>query len=90
MSIYREVGNRLMAAIGGKEYFSGSIDLTHGDVECRLTCTLFIRRDQQPTEGRCFRPVTALIPVWWEFSTSVGGEERMNDFSFRELTELLF
>ena len=89
-SIYRKIGDRLIGAIGRKEFFTGSVDLTHGDVECRLICTLIVEHNGVPTEGRCFSPITALIPIWWEFHTIVDGEERLNDFSFRELCEDLF
>ena len=89
-SIYRKIGDRLIGAIGSKEYFSGVVHLTEGDTECRLICTLIVERNEPPTEGHCFPPITALIPIWWEFHTVVGGEECINNFSFRELCEELF
>lgn len=85
-SLYREVGERLIEAIGTREYFSGSIYLTHGDVDCQLTCTLLIERGERAFEGYCFKPITRLIPIWWEFHTFINDEEQMNDFSFSELS----
>ena len=87
-SLYREVGERLIETIGTREFFSGSIHLTHGEVDCQLTCTLIIERGERTSEGHCFRPITALIPIWWEFHTYIDDEEKMNDFSFGELTAL--
>ena len=87
-SLYREVGERLIETIGTREFFSGSIHLTHGDVDCQLTCTLIIERGEHASEGQCFRPITALIPIWWEFHTYIDDDEKMNDFSFSELTAL--
>lgn len=82
--VYHEIADRLMAAIGGKEYFSGSVCYVSGDTEYRLICSLVIEHGAPASEGRSLRPVTALIPVWWEFHTFVSGEELLNDFSFGE------
>jgi hypothetical protein len=35
-------------------------------------------------EGRT-RPISDLVPVWWEFHTADCDAERLNDFSFSEL-----
>lgn len=86
-SLYRKVGERLVEAIGTKEYFSGCIHLIFDDIDCELCTTLIIERDAQPTEGYCFKPITGLIPIWWEFHTYKCDEEILNDFSFRELAE---
>ena len=87
-SLYNHVADKLIAAIGTKEYFSGHIGTNYDNVECELRCTLFIARELEPADGGNFRPITALIPVWWEFHTTVGSEELLNDFSFRELLDI--
>lgn len=88
--LYLRIADKLIAAIGSKEFFSGHIKHTEGDTECTLICTLVIKHDDKPTEGRCFNAVSALIPIWWEFHTTVEGEELINDFSFREFTATIF
>ncbi len=83
--LYHEVSERLLSAIGNRTYFSGSVTFTHGEVDCRLICTLFIERNRG-TECDGYRAtISKIIPVWWEFHTSIGSEELLNDFSFKEL-----
>ena len=83
--LYHEVSERLLGAIGSKSYFSGAVTFTHGDVDCRLICTLFIERTRnQECEGHR-ATISKIIPVWWEFHTTTGSEELLNDFSFKEL-----
>lgn len=88
--LYLEIADKLMAAIGSKEFFSGSVRLTIGDTECTLICTLIVEHESIPTEGHCFCAISSLIPVWWEFHTIVDGEELLNDFSFKEFVETIF
>ena len=42
------------------------------------------RRELVMPEGRV-RPISDLVPVWWEFHTADSEAERLNDFSFSEL-----
>ncbi|MBQ8775272.1 MAG: hypothetical protein IJZ50_05435 [Alistipes sp.] len=74
----------MMAQIATKGFFSGRVDLTVGDTFCSLICTLVVHRGK-PSEESSLRPIERLVPVWWEFRTIEGGEEILNDFSFREM-----
>lgn len=84
--LYLEVFESLIAKIGQREFFSGRVDLTVGDTFCSLICTLVVHRGK-PSEESSLRPIERLVPVWWEFRTIEGGEEILNDFSFREMLE---
>ena len=86
--LYLEVLERLLGAIGSKSYFSGSVTFTHGEVDCRLICTLFIERTPNTECEGHKATISKIIPVWWEFHTTVGSEELLNDFSFRELLDI--
>ena len=88
--LYLKIADKLIAAIGTKEFFSGHITLTEEDTVCTLVCTLIVEHDNKPTEGHCFNAISALIPIWWEFHTTTNGEEQMNDFSFKELVTTIF
>ncbi|MBR5133315.1 MAG: hypothetical protein IKV29_04335 [Alistipes sp.] len=86
--LYIEVADKLWGAIGCKEYFSGSVQHTSGDTDCRLVCTLLIERERDTNvEGR-LAPIKRIVPIWWEFHTTIGSEEILNDFSFKELIEV--
>jgi hypothetical protein len=81
-TIYLKIAELLLEKIGMRDFFSGSVSLNDGDVECRLTCTLVIERERRdPSE------IVALLPVWWEFKTIVGTEELSNDFSWCEMLQ---
>ena len=86
-SLYREVGERLVETIGTKDFFSGHVNITYGDIDCQLICTLIVERGARASEGYNFCPITSLLPVWWEFHTYRNDEEMFNDFSFKELVE---
>lgn len=79
-SVYLKIAELLLAKIGTRDFFSGSVTLHDGDVECRLICTLVVSRER-------YIPycVVELLPVWWEFRTSTENGELSNDFSFSEM-----
>jgi hypothetical protein len=81
--IYLKVAELLLETIGTSDFFSGGVSLTDGDVECRLTTTLIVVRDESD-HGR----IVELLPVWWEFTTMHGAEELCNDFSFNEMAKI--
>ena len=79
-SVYLKIAELLLAKIGTRDFFSGSVTLHDGDVECRLICTLVVSRERHIPF--C---VVELLPVWWEFRTSTENGELSNDFSFSEM-----
>ena len=83
--LYLELAERLVAAIGKKEFFSGSVSCIAGDVELRLVCTLIVQRSESQHGERTATEITGLVPIWWECHATEGSDEIMNDFSFREL-----
>lgn len=87
--LYLEIADGLMAEIGSKEYFSGAILCTHGDIECKLLCSLIIERERTAAPDQNYPTIVDIIPVWWEFSTVEGSVELLNDFSFSELKALI-
>ena len=83
-SIYLKVGTLLMEQIGTCDFFSGSVTLYDGDVECCLLTTLIVSRDSG--DGG----IESLHPVWWEFTTTLDGESLCNDFSFDEMLRAVY
>ena len=83
--LYLEIADRLMAEIGSKEYFSGAILCTHGDIECKLLCSLFVERSRHTEPDENYPAIVDIVPVWWEFHTTDSAGERLNDFSFNYL-----
>ncbi len=84
--LYCEVAEALLAAIGDRCYFSGTVELTsEDDVACRLvsSCVVYRTNAEMP-EGEGSR-IRSVIPVWWEFHTACAAGTLDNDFSFREL-----
>lgn len=87
--LYLDVGERLMDAIGRKEYYSGVVVSYAEEVECRLVCTLIVEREAKASEGHRLPEIARLIPVWWECHTYRGDEKILNDFSFREFASII-
>lgn len=87
--LYLETAARLGDAIGDGNYFSGAIEFLSGDLICRLTISVIVYRSRiSLPEGVC-RPVTDLVPVWWEFHTVGEAGEMLNDFDFSSLVRCL-
>lgn len=83
--LYLEIAAKLLGEVRALDYFSGSIIHTAGDVECRLVCSLIVERVGDSERGV---RVSRITPVWWEFHTTEGSVELLNDFSFSTLVEL--
>lgn len=79
---YALVWRALLGAIGERDYFNGTVESHHAGFTSSLTTTLIIYRDKHHPE----RPITSLIPIWWEMHT-LDSEDRkhLNDFEFCEL-----
>ena len=87
--LYREVAMRLADAIGGRSYFSGTLDFESGDMAYRLTASVIVywERVRYPEGDR--DEISDLVPVWWEFHTTGPDGEVLNDFSFSSLRSYL-
>ncbi len=82
-ALYALVAERLAEAIDDKQWFSGTISIPDPQMECSLKLSAIVYRN-----GHSPSDITDIVPVWWEFSTRVDGEECLNDFSFRYLRTL--
>lgn len=85
--IYEKTAQRLCDLVGNRNYFSGVIEFSHEETECRMVTSLIIyhKRVEMPDDN--FDVIEDIIPVWWEFHTFIDGEERINDFDFSLLKE---
>lgn len=88
--LYLKVAEHLIEEIGNKEFFAGTVQVTHNDIEHRLVATLIIRRRRlNAQEQHFFGSIERITPVWWDFHTFDGTEEIDNDFSFTELASII-
>jgi hypothetical protein len=79
--IYDLTAARLREALGTADWFNGSVELllpaseapaTPGEeILCRLTLSAIIYRRTEVCPEGTFRPITDVVPVWWEFSTTI-------------------
>lgn len=88
-AVYREACERLTEAIGGTNYYSGTLDFAAEGLECRLTVDAIVYRQRRPYPEGDMEEISDLVPVWWEFHTSKDGEELPNDFRFSELRKYI-
>ena len=85
--IYEKTAQRFCDLVGRAGYFSGTIEFAHEDTECKMVATIIIyHKIVDMPEGR-MEVIDDIVPVWWEFRTTVGGEELINDFDFSVLKE---
>ena len=87
--VYLQVAERLMEVIGDRDFFSGVVLCYDDEVCCRLRTTVVVHRNTIQGGDMPKDVVVRVTPVWWEMSTTIGGDEVTNDFSFREMINLL-
>ena len=87
--LYHRLSEELVDRIGGRGYFSGSIELEYGDVTCRLVLSAVIYFSEQEDVQGYERVLSEVVPVWWEFHTYAPSEEVINDFSFGDLHQYI-
>lgn len=87
--LYSKMLDALLADVGGKSFFSGSVTVVEAGVECKLTATVVVCKRATYYDGCRRDEIVDLLPVWWECHTYDCGEELFNDFSFSELRRYL-
>lgn len=88
-ALYEQTATRLRKAIGRNNYYSGSLDFTFDDIDCRFTASLIVYRQQTSMPDDTITTIDDIVPVWWQFSTSREGIDLLNDFSFGELRDFI-
>lgn len=84
--LYEDTALLLAERLGCEaDYFSDSIRFTRGEWDYCLTTTLIVYRRTERAPDGVRRPLSDLVPVWWEFHTTGPEGEVLNDFSFNEL-----
>lgn len=87
--VYVEIAQRLLEAIGSRDYFNGVVAYDDEDVYCRLRTTVVVRTRRIPTLLPTIITEREIVPVWWDMTTEMGSEEITNDFSFGEMMDAL-
>ena len=87
VELYREVTARLEEAVGARGYFSGRIEGETDEVAWRLTLSAMVYRKHVSLPEGDEERIADVVPVWWEFHTTVPEGEVLNDFSFADVRE---
>ncbi len=86
---YQKIAALLEEAIGEDGYYSGSIDYTYENLDCRLTISVLVYREDYTfgCEGYPFSMscIVNLSPIWWDFVAFGECENEENDFDFEQL-----
>lgn len=86
---YELLLGRLAEAVGGRNYFSGTVRAEGAAVDFLLTCSCVVYRNTvEAPDGR--RSEWAdVVPVWWNLRSVGEAGELDNDFSFDTMRKLL-
>lgn len=87
--LYRLIAARLLEALADRTFFSGSLTVEYGEVDCRLTGSFIVYRTPLLLPEGTGSRIVDVVPVWWECHTLTDVGEVDNDFSFGELRPLL-
>ena len=80
--IYEKTAQKLCDLVCNTNYYSGTIEFAYEDIECRFVASLIIYRKKVEMPDGCLEVIDDLVPVWWEFHTTIAGVEYINDFDF--------
>lgn len=89
---YGDIAARLLEAIGGAEFYNGSVEYQTAEYTSVLRVTLIVYREPlfgPDTAGGAAMRITDIVPVWWEFHLYDALGEQLNGFSWREFKEYL-
>ncbi len=87
-SVYAALAARLTDEIGGANYYNGSIEADFGEVNATFRATLIVYH-HTPMHPADQSPVRDIVPVWWQFDTSLPEGAALNDFDWYELKALM-
>lgn len=89
---YKNIASRLLEAIGGNEFYNGSLEYETAEYTSVLRTTLIVYREPlfgPDDPGGAAMRITDIVPVWWEFHLFDQFGEQLNGFSWRELKQYL-
>lgn len=84
-NIYEDLAGRFLEAIGNDDYFNGAVEYETEEFYGRLVATVIVYRREETRPEGIVRPISDVVPVWWEFQTVQACGAVANDFSFNEL-----
>ena len=87
--LYLEVADRLRSRFGDGDYFSGRLEFEHEQTVCHMLLSAVVYHQSHRCERGDVRLISDVVPVWWEFHTTLPQGEVLNDFSFNTLREYL-
>ena len=87
--LYLEVADRLRSRFGDGDYFSGMLEFEHDQTVCHMLLSAVVYHHTHRREEGDVRLISDVVPVWWEFHTTLPQGEVLNDFSFNTLREYL-
>ncbi len=87
--LYELVAELLLDAIGEENYFSDILTFDYNNMHCTLKSAMIAYRKKIDYPEGSFVEIEELVPVWWEFHTTVDGEEMLNEFNIHEVCDLI-
>ncbi len=81
--MYEEIAALLLAEIGDKDYFNGTVEYDTEEFYSSLTCSLIVCREPESLG------ILSILPVWWDYDIALCDGVQLNDFSWLELDRYL-
>lgn len=85
--VYGKVAEMICGRIGRSDYLSENLEFELEGVSCRMLFSAVVYRRHTYLPDAEYDELSDLVPVWWEFHTTIDGVELLNDFSFNELRQ---
>jgi hypothetical protein len=89
IEIYHRMAECLRTRIAAAEWFNGTVEIEAETFDVRLILTAIVYRRTESLPEGVIRPISDVVPVWWECVCTCEGGVVPNDFSFNELKPYL-
>ncbi|MFR9533890.1 MAG: hypothetical protein SNG49_03545 [Rikenellaceae bacterium] len=87
--IYEKLAILLEEKIEGKSFFSDRITFEDSATDYLFTATLMIYYTECRYPEGYENIIVDIVPVWWEFHSTEQDGEKLNDFDFELLKEVI-
>ncbi len=87
--LYARSAEQLLDTLGRESYHTDTLTFCYDGVQCTFKFTVVIYRERVECPDESFMVITDLVPVWWEFLTTINGEEMLNEFDFERICDIV-
>ncbi|MFI3331906.1 MAG: hypothetical protein SNI51_00135 [Rikenellaceae bacterium] len=88
-TLYERLAELLVEEIDGRSYYSDIILFEDSEADYTFSATLMVYYSMQHAIDGSVAEISNILPIWWEFHSFTEDGERLNDFDFNLLKQIV-